>query len=118
MSRDPSDALRRGYARLTALRDAVKDLRLSQIGGEYVREYHDALSALSGTGISVEEFKIRDDDIRHVPTGGYIRSALQRDRSDSYVDKAMFMAKVNAVISYFELAQEEPQRQIGFRPQR
>jgi hypothetical protein len=115
VSVDPADQLRRGYARLTALRDALEPVRLTQLESRYVDEFHGALEALRRTGIDVDDFKIGPNSIIQVPEStSYMGGTSGRVRS--YVDKAMLMAKLKAVISYFELGQEEPPRSIGFRP--
>jgi hypothetical protein len=93
----------------------AEPVRYSQLQGHYVDEFHAALETLARAGVDVDDFKVAPDSVIHIrESTSYMQGRPPRSRS--YVDKAILMAKPTAVISYFELAQDQPPRSIGFRP--
>ncbi len=100
---DQSDELARAYARLRGLKDNVP--KQHYVGEHYLREYHSALQRLEDLGFDIEEFRLpRKPYIRFLPA---IRPAVER---------SLFLSRLDAVLTYFELASQKPPAIIGFRP--
>lgn len=103
------DRVVRAYARLTALRKRLEEA--DSEGGvfreRYMEEFHGALDHLSACGFDVEEFRLRPEDVWKEAFYGRM-----------VVHRALLLAKLDAVIAYFEVVTAPPERpkpQIGFR---
>lgn len=103
--------------RLMALRDAIAPIPGLTVGEAYVRELHEALDHLTAVGQDVAEFRIPATSMRRPVNSNYM-SRTSTPTGDSYVDRALFMAKLGGVIGYFEFTHVRPEeeRKIGFRP--
>ncbi len=108
------DRIARAYARLLALRNSLpNDDRVHE---RYVREFHGALDHLA-VRFDVEEFRVLPEDIgrRWEATN---RTGQTEWSKDTYVDRALLMAKLDAVLTYFEIVMAKPQPgsppQLGF----
>jgi hypothetical protein len=114
MTMDPLDKLARAYARLEALRDALPES--SSITERYVDEYHAALKHLSDLGEDVAEFSIPDGDLRHMVSSSNAITREQRFTADRRVARPLLLAKLNAVLSYFNMVEGRTAKPIGFKP--
>lgn len=105
---DPDDILRRAYARLVALRENLPEA--SSVSEDYVEEFHDALFDLECLDYDVVPFHVRPQCVR--PSKERILSGLSAEK---YVERAMLLTKISAVLVYFDLSQptKEP-AEIGF----
>jgi len=104
---EAQDRLTRAHARLTGLRRHCDAEGASEnLGGvamfqaKYVEEFHDALDHLASCGFNVEEFRVKPEHLMGI-----------------YVDRALFLAKLDSVLTYFEIVTtpaERPKPQLGF----
>lgn len=104
---EAQDKLARAHARLTGLRrhcdaeGASENLAgVAMFMDRYVEEFHEALVHLANCGFDVEEFRIRPEHMM-----------------GRYVDRALFLAKLDSVLTYFEIVTipaERPKPQLGF----
>ena len=135
-----TDEFVRAYAQLTALKENVPKDR-DYVDEHYVQEYHKALGHLGQLGFDVEEFEIPRqwmEPITHlVPEGNDYNPATyglmmaspithQVPEGDGYrtintgrsqVERAKFMMRLDAVLTYFRLASADSpkgQQPIGF----
>jgi hypothetical protein len=108
MSMSDADKLARAYAHLTAIRKTVVDMGAANIvvGSGMVEQYADALLHLQDIGQDVDEFKLPDDRIEYTDTG------------KPYVDRPLFLARLVAIIGYFQLTQGQAPNVIGFKGSR
>ena len=116
MASDQNDKLMRAYARLRALRENLpQQFRVDKV---YVDQFHEAIQHLQDSDIDVEEFQIRREHL--------VRTAIGKDRntgelqySTPRIDRALLLAKIDAVIGYFELATQRRPRPLALNhPQR
>jgi hypothetical protein len=95
------------------------DRRHPRFHEKYVREYHDGLHHLVDMGFDVEEFKVPAEEVnRQVASSD---PDEKRYGGARYVDRELFMAKLDAVLTYFELKMVkpgEPKWEIGFSRRR
>ena len=94
------DKLRRAYARIRAIRNNVPNPPNVVVQFGQIEDYHQALQHLKDLGENIEEFKVPENQIERSPVSGLL-----------YVDRALFLAKVDSVLNYFD----EPDRPIGFK---
>jgi hypothetical protein len=115
---DTQDKLQRAYARLTALRGALEAERkeLVQFPEKFVREYHGALHHLAESGYDVDEFKIPDEEVRPRVISSDM-AGHDEYSADRWVDRGLIMAKLGAILAYFELKNARPKSQLGFHGQ-
>lgn len=114
---DQADALVRAYSRLVSLRDVLNGLTVGHVAQSYIDEFHGALDRLKGVGVDVEEFRVTPAAIQRPGSSSYMggAAAFRATRGDPYVDRALLLSKLGAVIGYFEMSTSEPKRPIGFR---
>jgi hypothetical protein len=76
------------------------------------------LDKLEKIGISVSEFRVSGLEVQprvtmtHFGSGG----AEHSYSDEKYVDKALILTKLDAILGYFEIITSEKPRKIGFRP--
>lgn len=108
MLSDQSDRLARAYVHLRALRDNIPDYRW--IEEVYVKQYHEALGRLEEIGYDVAEFKVSQ---------GHLKSrTIGSGRQTLYIDRPLLLSKMDAVLTYFDLATQQADVRIGFKPPR
>ena len=113
---DANDRLARSYARLRALKENLSNE--TTIYEVYVSEYHSILGNLEELGYDLAEFAIPDAALhRRILTKNVITGQVTYG-NERYVDRPLFMAKLDAVLTYFSLSRSaEPQKpRIGFTP--
>jgi len=96
------DRLRRSRALLGSLQTNVATERTDYVRERYVSEYHAALQPLESTGFDVAEFKVDPADIKQ---RSYQSNYITRETTYSterYVEKMLFMAKLDAAIAYLD----------------
>jgi hypothetical protein len=103
-TQEVQDRLARAYARLGGLRTRVEgDEHHGGITEKaYVDEFHEALDHLAACGFDVEEFRFKPEHFATYPIGGQA------------VKRPLFLAKLDAVLKYFELVTAQPKPQLGF----
>jgi len=112
---DPDRSMR-ALARLAALRDALDKTQSFYIEERYVREFHEGLDHVARLGQDVEEFRIPDAELQRRRTSHNYMTGEQSFSYSRSVERALMMAKLNAVIGYVEmLVSSKPQPSIGFR---
>ena len=108
------DKVARAYARLVGLRESLPK-SAHVIAERFVDEYHEALQHLSDLGIDVAEFRLRPEDLERIWEGSDSRENFYS--KERYVSRALLLAKLTAVLTYFSL--QDPsvgqERQIGFK---
>ena len=104
-AQDAEDRLMRAYARLRALRERVgEDEHHGGITEKaYVDEFDEALGHLAACAFDVEEFRLKPEHFARYTIGG------------EAVKRPLFLAKLDAVLTYFELKTAQPKPEIGFR---
>ena len=103
---DRDDKLRRAYSRLSAIQRNVPPPPNYVVEYGLIEEYHGALRHLEDLGYDVAEFKVSDNQIDRSPNSGML-----------YVNRSLFLAKVESALSYFDMEQQRPKPTIGFRRQ-
>lgn len=107
------DKLLRAYARLTALRDALPNGTF--VSERFVTEYHQALDHLGVLGVDVAEFRLLDGDITpRIASSNYLTGETRYTR-ERFVARALLLAKLTAVLSYFGMQIGHQDRPMGFR---
>ncbi len=111
-----SDKVARAYARLVGLKDSLPE-QAPVISERFVEEYHEALQHLSDLGIDIAEFRVRSEDLERLWEGGNSRTGENDYSKERYVPRALLLAKLTAVLTYFSLQDSPsgPERQIGFK---
>jgi len=110
---EQQDLLKRVFARLSALRQNLpKD---THVPIHWAEDYHAALQELENLGIDIKEFRIPSDQFKQIRVGGNYVTGEVRYSRDYYVQRDFFMAKLDAVLVYFELSHGDRQPKIvGF----
>lgn len=106
MSSDQNDRLMRAYARLRALKENLPTYRY--VEEIYVEQYHEGLHLLKESGFDVTEFSVPSVHLMHLSMGSGRQSKSQ------YIDRPLLLSKLDAVLTYFELATQRPPAIIGF----
>ena len=102
------DRIARAYARLSGLRVRLdtENKRETSFEHVYVDEFHEALARLTACAFDIEEFKVKPEQMRP--------SAV---RGRSFVDRTLLLAKLDAVLTYFDVLTvrpEQPKPPLGF----
>ena len=112
MRKNNQDILARAYALLQGLRNNVATL--SWVEETYVKKYHSVLDMLEEIGIDTTAFRVPDSEVkRHVTMSSPERTVYS---DESYVPKALLLAKLDAILIYFEIITSEEPKKIGFSP--
>ncbi len=100
-----ADKLARAYAHLTAIRKNIQEMGAANIvvGSGLVEQYVAAFLHLEDIGEGVDEFKLPEDRIEYTDAG------------KPYVDRSLFLTRLDAIIGYFELTQGQEPKVIGFK---
>jgi hypothetical protein len=101
---DRDDKLRRAFARLQAIQRNVPPSPNVVVQYGLIEDYHGALTHLRDLGYDVTEFMIPDGQIERSQISGML-----------YVNRALFLSKVEAALGYFAMEQQQPKPAIGFR---
>jgi len=112
MKENGQDRLARAYAMLQALRNNITEL--ASVREIYVREYHTALDMLESIGIDINDFRIPNSEVKP-----RIRSISNRGPTyseEKYVPKQLLLAKLDAILIYFNITLSEKPKKIGFSP--
>ncbi len=111
---DQNDKLLRAYVRLQALKANLP--KRNWVEAVYADQYHEILSDLERIGFEVAEFRIPPDQLTTMTIGvSYNESRKSRSL---YVRGPLLLAKMDAVLAYFELVMQKPLVTIGFKPPR
>lgn len=110
------DALDRAFAMLSAQLEALGDYRYSHVDEAWVTDYHAALDILDRAGFDVASFRIEAKEVTRLESSRNYMTGEVRYSDKLHMDRYRFVAKLRAVVSYFELAQAESPRVLGFRP--
>jgi hypothetical protein len=113
MTKNNQDELARSYAMLSSFRKNID--QIYDVTTKYVNEYHNVLTKLEGMGINISEFRIPDSEVTKRVTGGSYITGEKWYSDEKYVDRAYFLIKLDAVLSYFEIITSEKPKRIGFR---
>jgi len=107
------DALARAYAALSSLRKNIDSKIVAyRVPETYVQEYHWMRDKLENIGIDVSEFRVPDSMVK--PVNLSIVVGKERYSEEKYVEKPFFLAKIDAILGYFEIVFQEKPRSIGF----
>ncbi len=112
---EPGDKIARAYSRIDALKNTLKDY--TTIEETYVREYHEAFQHLADLGFDIKEFMIPQTSVRHIQVGTNYLTGETRYSDECYVEGALFMSKLTAVLTYFRLRRSsgDEKSPIGFQ---
>ena len=111
MNNSNQDTLARAYGLLQGLRNNVATL--SWVEQTYVKEYHSVLDMLEEIGINTTDFRVPDSEVKHrVRVSSPERTVYSDDR---YVPNALLLAKLDAILVYFEIITSEKPKKMGFR---
>lgn len=113
MEKDTQDTILRAYARLQGLRDNIAELDALSVEDAYIEEYHAALGMLEEMGIETTDFRVPDSEIKPRVTSRSREHISYSDRK--YVLKALLLAKLDAILTYFQVKYDKP-RKVGFSP--
>lgn len=111
--KDDQDKLRRAYARLAGLKNNLPTgFYVSQ---DYVGEYHEALQHLEELELETSEFRVPQNQLkRRVVSSNYLTGEV--DYADQpEVERTFLAAKIDSVLTYFDLITDTQSRKIGFR---
>lgn len=107
------DVLVRVYATIKSLRDIVAAETIYFTKGMYADQYNTALDRLIAGGFDVQEFKVPAADIKpHREQTNYVTMAFRM--TEPRVDRGLFLSKMNAVLTYFDITAEGNSR-LQFR---
>jgi hypothetical protein len=106
------DTIIRAYARLKGLRSNVD--KLGWVEDTYANEYHSILDTLDKTGINTTEFRVPASEIQRRVV---LSSPSGNTYSDEkYVPKVLLLAKLDAILAYFEIITSDKPKRVGFTP--
>lgn len=109
------DKILRCYTRLEALKKNLPNDH--KIHEKFIEDYHEILRIISEEArIELDEFNIPNIEIKPKLTSSNYLTREKHYSKDNYCDKAIFLSKLDALLSYFQfkyLSQEKPQ--IGFK---
>ena len=113
MVQSNDDVFARAYATLISLRKNI-----DQMKGDpteiFVQEYHKVLDRLEGIGKDVSEFRIPDSAVKpRVVSKSYRGTSYSEEK---YVERALILTKLDAILSYFDIITSEKPKRIGFSP--
>lgn len=118
MADDKQDELIRAYARLSALRKNISEMKENNIEEIYVLEYHGVLDKLLSIGRDVAEFRVSDSSVKpiisSISSNVYGETRVKYS-TEKYVKRALLLMKLDAVLGYFEITMAEKPKNIGFR---
>ena len=115
MEKNNQDTLARAYAMLQGLRNNVA--MLDEVEEVYAKEYHTMLDKLESVGIDVADFRIPTLEIKpRVNSQQFYSSPRITYSNEKYVPKPLLLAKLDAILKYFEITTSEKPRKIGFSP--
>lgn len=104
------DTIFRAYARLKGLRSNVD--KLSLVEDTYANEYHSILDTLEKTGINTTEFRVPTAEIK--PRITSVSRSGKHYSDEKYVPKVLLLAKLDAILIYFEVITSPEPKKIGF----
>ncbi len=109
------DKVARAYARLVGLKESLPEQ--IHVSERFLEEHHEALQHLSDLGIDVAEFRVRPEDLERIWEGGNSVTGENFYSKERYIQRALLLAKLTAVLTYFSLQDSpgHPERQIGFK---
>ncbi len=113
---DVTDRVARAYARLAALKEPLSSPSHSYgIDEVFVEEYHGALKHLEDAGFDVAEFRIPMAQLGpHLRYSNYLTGEAHYTET-RYVAQSLFLAKLDAILTYFTLSAPEKQKDpLGF----
>jgi hypothetical protein len=106
-----SSEIKKAYVNLISLK---KNIPQYQIKEKYVDMYHTEIDRLIKLGLQdLEEFKIPENEITPRVTSSNMMTNEKTYSSERYVEREIFLIKLDAILSYFEVAQS--QTEIGFK---
>lgn len=111
---EKTEQITRAYVRIKSLRDNLPNDNIKE---NYINDYQDIINILEKTlNISLGEFKIPTSEVKPRQISYNSLSKISTYSKDKYCEKSFFLAKIDALISYFsiKLSKEEPK--IGFNP--
>ena len=105
--------IKKAYVNLSSLRKNLPDD--SQIEEKYVVAFHAEIDRLISIGFSdLEDFKVPSSELAHRLTSfNYISGGNETYSSKKYVDKEIFLIKLDAILAYFSIS--SPEIEIGFK---
>lgn len=102
------------FATLTSLKQNLPTNR--SVDMKYIEMYHEELDRLLTLGIDhLEDFRIPSAQMKSEFVGGNYVTGEMNYSSDKYVEREFFMTKLDAVLSFFQLNENE--NTIGFKLQ-
>jgi hypothetical protein len=112
VDQDIQDIIIRAYARLKGLRSNVD--KLSLVEETYANESHSILDTLEKTGINTTEFRVPIAEIK--PRITSVSRSGKHYSDEKYVPKVLLLAKLDAILNYFEIITSDKPKKIGFTP--
>ena len=80
----------------------------------YVKEYHTVLSKLESVGMDASDFRIPDSEVKRRVTSTSLSGNTYS--SAKYVPKQLLLAKLDAILMYFDITTSEKPKKMGFSP--
>lgn len=109
MSASDADVLRRVLVQVASQRSQLRDGGVRQ---EHADRYHKELDRLAALGFDVEEFRLDPEQDMFYRSAGYNPHEGHKYEKTKSVRLGVLEAKMDALMSYFQLDREKAQ--IGF----
>ncbi|MBI2634214.1 hypothetical protein HYW82_00910 [Candidatus Peregrinibacteria bacterium] len=110
MSNDQTE-IKKAYVNLMALKQNLPQKH--DLEEKYANMFNAELDRLIKFGFEIEDFKIPSQEVRCIVTGGNYASGKTYYSNEKYVEKHIFLMKLDAVLSYFAIS--NPETTIGFK---
>ena len=109
MTVNNNDLLARAFAKLSSINTSIGNIPDVIIHEKYVREFHAVLEKLDLVGLTLNEFRVADEEIKPRIESSVVRYGVGptepaiKYSHEKYVDKTLLLIKVKAVLNYFEI---------------
>ncbi|HEY1645410.1 MAG TPA: hypothetical protein VGF75_03405 [Candidatus Saccharimonadales bacterium] len=109
------DTLKRAYASLLSLKKNLPNDHPNNLMDEsYVDIYNEQLSKLESVNIDVSDFRIPDNMLERRLTTHNTRTGVSTYSKGRYVPTGYFHTRLDSLLTYFDLSQENDKTEIGF----
>lgn len=106
------DVLRRAFARLAALK--VNLPTGSLVREDFVDEYHHVLDQMEAQGLGILEFRIPSEKVHLKVSTGNFATGRTRVSEHKYMQRDLFLLKLDGLMGYFTLAYDPDRPAISF----
>jgi hypothetical protein len=103
--------LKKAFTTLDALKQNIPNDDDYVLDEKYANMFNKELDRLINLGFDVNEFKIPEQDIKQIELSRH-RSGKIDYTDEKYVDKKLFLIKLDSILAYFSIM--DPENKIGF----